>query len=175
MAGRDRYLPSPAVSSSSSRISESQLIESDRNRIRSVIQEDQIATQHRQIQSLLTDNKRLAVAHIGVKDQLNLAKRELERLLETVAKVKSEREAKVREVYQNALRMEAQARVIDGLGAELDRVRSDVQKLADDRQEQATELAMLNCELAKAKPNSDRATKIKAEIETLREEVRKGR
>ncbi|VVB01825.1 unnamed protein product [Arabis nemorensis] len=175
MAGRERYLPSPAVSSSSPRITESQLIESDRNRTRSVIFEDRIAIQHREIQSLLTDNQRLAVAHIGLKDQLNLAKRELALLLETAAKVKAEREAKVREVYQNALRMEAQARVIDGLGAELDRVRSDVQKLSDDRQEQATELAMLNGELAKAKPNSDRAKEVKAEIEPLREEVRKGR
>ncbi|CAL9234916.1 unnamed protein product [Arabidopsis halleri] len=176
MAGRDRYLPSSAVStSSSSRLVESQLIESDRNRARSVILEDRIAIQHREIQSLLNDNKRLAVAHIGLKDQLNLAKRELERLLETAAKIKAEGEAKVREVYQNALRMEAETRVIDGLGAELGQVRSDVQRLATDRQELATELAMLDGEMVKAKPNSDRAVEVKAEIEILRGEVRKGR
>uniref|UniRef100_A0A1J3K5Y2 Protein FLC EXPRESSOR n=1 Tax=Noccaea caerulescens TaxID=107243 RepID=A0A1J3K5Y2_NOCCA len=176
MAGRDSYLPSSAVSSSSSlRISESQLVESDRNRTRSVILEDQIAIQHREIQSLLTHNQKLAVAHIGVKDQLNLAKRELALLLETAAKVKSEGEVKVREVYQNSLRMEAEARVIDGLVSELDQVRSDVQRLTEGRQKLATELAMLNGEIAKAKPNSERATEIKAEVESLRKEVSKGR
>lgn len=176
MAGRDRYLPSSsAVSNSSSRTLESQLIGSDRNRTRSVILEDRIAIQQREIQSLLTDNQRLAVAHLGLKDQLNLAKRELERLLETATKVKAEREAKVREVYQTALRMEAETRVIDGLGAELSQVRSDVHRLASDRQDLATELAMLDGEMVKAKPNSDRAIEIKAEIEILREEVFKGR
>ncbi|XP_010414306.1 PREDICTED: protein FLC EXPRESSOR-like [Camelina sativa] len=176
MAGRDRYLPSSAVStSSSSRLIESQLIESDRNRARSVILEDRISIQHREIQTLLNDNQRLAVARIGLKDQLNLAKRELERLLETAAKVKAEGEAKVREVYQNALRMEAETRVIDGLGSELGQVRSDVQRLGTDRQELATELAMLDGEMVKAKPNSDRAVEVKAEIEVLRGEISKGR
>ncbi|ESQ51533.1 hypothetical protein EUTSA_v10017024mg [Eutrema salsugineum] len=175
MAGRERYLPSSAVSSSSLRIAESQLVESERNRTRSVILEDRIAIQHREIESLLMDNQKLAVAHIGVKDQLNLAKRELAQLLETAAKVKAEREAKVRELYQNSLRMEAEARVVNGIGAELDQVRSDVQRLAEDRQKLTTELAMLDGEIAKAKPNSVRATEIKAEIETLREEVSKGR
>ncbi|KAL1205220.1 Protein FLC EXPRESSOR [Cardamine amara subsp. amara] len=175
MAGRDRYLPSSAISNSSSRTLESQLIESDRNRTRSVILEDRITIQQREIQSLLTDNQRLAVAHLGLKDQLNLAKRELERLLETATKVKAEREAKVREVYQTALRMEAETRVIDGLGSELSQVRSDVHRLASDREDLAAELAMLDGEMVKAKPNSDRAIEIKAEIESLREEVRKGR
>ncbi|CAN8247461.1 unnamed protein product [Cochlearia groenlandica] len=168
MAGRDRYLPS-------SSISESQFTESDMNRSRSVILEDRIAIQHREIQSLLTDNQRLAVAHIGVKDQLNLAKRELEILLEAAARVKAEGEAKVREVYQKSLRIEAEARVVNGVGSEFDQVRSDVQRLAADRQKLATELAMLEEEIAKAKPKSERATEIKSKIEILREEVSKGR
>ncbi|KAH0849536.1 hypothetical protein HID58_096313 [Brassica napus] len=167
MAGRDRYLPS----SSSLRVSESQLTESDMNRTRSALLEEKIAAQHREIQSILTDNQKLALAHLGVKDQLNLAKRELARLLEAAAAVKSDTEAKVREVYQNSLRMEAEARVVNGIGAELDQVRSDVQRLAEDRQKLTAELAMLNGEIAKAKPNSDRAVEVKAEIESLREEV----
>ncbi|KAG2327570.1 hypothetical protein Bca4012_036574 [Brassica carinata] len=171
MAGRDRYLPS----SSSLRVPESQLTESDMNRTRSALLEEKIATQHREIQSILTDNQKLALAHLGVKDQLGLAKRELARLLETAAAVKSDTEAKVREVYQNSLRMEAEARVVNGIGAELDQVRSDVERLAEDRGKLTAELAMLNGEIAKAKPNSDRAVEVKAEIESLREEVSKGR
>ncbi|KAJ0230217.1 Protein FLC EXPRESSOR [Hirschfeldia incana] len=171
MAGRDRYLPS----TSSLRLSESQLTESDMNRSRSSLLEEKIATQHREIQSILTDNQKLALAHLGVKDQLNLAKRELARLLEAAAAVKSDSEAKVREVYQNSLRMEAEARVVNGIGAELDQVRSDVQRLAEDREKLTAELAMLNAEIAKAKPNSDRAVEVREEIESLREEVSKGR
>lgn len=172
MAGRDRYLPS---SSSSLRLSESHLTESDMNRTRSALLEEKIATQHREIQSILTDNQKLALAHLGVKDQLNLAKRELARLLEAAAAVKSDTEAKVREVYQNSLRMEAEARVVNGIGAELDQVRSDVQRLAEDREKLTAELAMLSGEIAKAKPNSDRAVEVRVEIESLREEVSKGR
>ncbi|KAH0883507.1 hypothetical protein HID58_059603, partial [Brassica napus] len=127
-----RALPQPDRRSETSRrkwpeetvisLSESQLNESDMNRTRSVLLEEKIAAQHREIQSILTDNQKLALAHLGVKDQLNLAKRELARLLEAAAAVKSDTEAKVREVYQNSLRMEAEARVVNGIGAELDQV-----------------------------------------------------
>ncbi|CAH8313384.1 unnamed protein product [Eruca vesicaria subsp. sativa] len=166
MAGRDRYPPSSSSSLPS------QLTESNRSVL---LLEEKIAIQHHEIQSILTDNQKLALAHLGVKDQLNLAKRELARLLEAAAAVKSDTEAKVREVYQNSLRMEAEARVVNGIGAELDQVRSDVERLGEDREKLAAELAMLNGEIAKAKPNYDRAVEVRVEIESLREEVSKGR
>lgn len=63
--------------------------------------------------------------------------------------------------------------MVNGTGAELDQARSDVQKLAKDRQKlSATKIS--NGEIAKAKPESDRVMKIKAEVVTLREEVSKG-
>ncbi|KAJ4911416.1 Uncharacterized protein Rs2_06037 [Raphanus sativus] len=66
-----------------------------------------------------------------------------------------------------------EARVVNGTGAELDQARSDVQKLAKDRQKlSATKIS--NGEIAKAKPELDRVMKIKAEVGTLREEVSKG-
>lgn len=62
--------------------------------------------------------------------------------------------------------------MVNGTGAELDQARSDVQKLAKDRQKlSATKIS--NGEIAKAKPELDRVMKIKAEVGTLREEVSK--
>ncbi|XP_010521973.1 PREDICTED: protein FLC EXPRESSOR isoform X2 [Tarenaya hassleriana] len=173
---RDRYRPPTSVALSSHRSGDQSLIGSDPTRIRSsVLLEDRIEIQQREIQSLLADNQRIAVAHVALKEELAAAKLELERLLQTAAKVKAERDAKVREVYQSSLKIEAEARVVGVLGVELDQVRADVQKLAAGRDELAAELATIDGELTKVKSDSERAAEIKGDIETLREEIRKGR
>ncbi|KAL9415719.1 hypothetical protein AB3S75_039000 [Citrus x aurantiifolia] len=137
--------------------------------------EDRIAIQHSDIQSLLQDNQRLAATHVALKQELSLAEQELRHLSSVAASVKAERDAEVRELYEKSLKLDAELRVIESMHAELDRVRADVEKLCVIKQEMIKDLNEITRDLAKARDESKDMAAIKAEIETERQEIHKGR
>ncbi|GMI81896.1 hypothetical protein HRI_001858900 [Hibiscus trionum] len=137
--------------------------------------EDRIAIQHREIQSLLLDNQRLAAAHVVLKQDLALAQQELRHLSAAAANVKSERDAEVREVYERSLKMDAEARAVDAMTSELARVRGDVNKFIADNQELKAELEAVIDELAKARMEAKLVPVLKADMEAVRKEIHKGR
>ncbi|XVF05799.1 hypothetical protein REPUB_Repub05bG0203700 [Reevesia pubescens] len=106
--------------------------------------EDRIAIQHREIQSILLDNQRLATKHVSLKQDLALAQQELRNLNAAAANVKAERDVEVREVYERSMKMDAEARAVDAMSAELARVRADIQKFTVDRQELTAQLQAVN-------------------------------
>ncbi|XWS53381.1 hypothetical protein CRYUN_Cryun11dG0152400 [Craigia yunnanensis] len=137
--------------------------------------EDRIAIQHREIQSLLLDNQRLAATHLALKQDLSLAQQELRLLSAASANVKSERDAEVRELYERSLKMDAEARAVDAMGVELAHVRADVQKFTVDCQELTAQLEAVNDELAKARMEAKQVPVFKTEIGAVRQEIHKGR
>ncbi|KAG8661179.1 protein FLX-like 1 [Manihot esculenta] len=141
----------------------------------STILEDRIAIQHREIQSLLLDNQQLAVTHVALKQELALAQDELRRLSAAAADVKAERDDQVRKVYGRSLQMDSEVRSIDALRVELAQVRMDVEKLAVHRQELTAELRAINSDLLKARTEAQQVSVIKAEIETMQQEIQRGR
>ncbi|XP_039054026.1 protein FLC EXPRESSOR-like isoform X2 [Hibiscus syriacus] len=136
--------------------------------------EDRIAIQHREIQSLLLDNQRLAAAHVALKQDLALAQQETRHLLAASANVKSERDAEVREIYERSLKMDAQTRSVDAMTSELARVRADVKKLMAGNQELKADLEAVNDELAKARMEAKQVPVLMADIEAVRKEIHKG-
>ncbi|XVE79852.1 hypothetical protein DITRI_Ditri14bG0090100 [Diplodiscus trichospermus] len=165
MAGRNQ-LPPP--SSLTRAISERHIIHQHHL-------EDRVAIQHREIQSLLLDNQRLAASHLALEQDLSLAQQELRHLSAAAANVKAERDAEVREVYERSLKMDAEARAVDAMGAELARVRADVQKFTVDCQELKAQLDAISDELAKARTEAKQVPVIKTEMDAIRQEIHKGR
>ncbi|MBA0719938.1 hypothetical protein Golax_007583 [Gossypium laxum] len=137
--------------------------------------EDRIAIQHREIQTLLLDNQRLAAAHVALKQDLALAQQETRHLTAASANVKSERDAEVREVYERSLKMDAEARAVDAMTAELACVRADVKKFMADNKELTAELEAVNDELAKARMEVKQVPVLMADMEAVRKEIHKGR
>ncbi|XP_068310331.1 protein FLC EXPRESSOR isoform X1 [Pyrus communis] len=137
--------------------------------------EDRIALQNREIQSLLVDNQRLAAAHVALKQDLAAAQHDLRHLSVVAGKAKSERDAEVREVYERALKLDAEVRAIDSMGADLARTRADIQELGSSRQELAEELNTIDGELARTQSEANKVADIKADIETFKQEIKKGR
>ncbi|KAL7585421.1 hypothetical protein Lser_V15G42159 [Lactuca serriola] len=137
--------------------------------------EDHIAVHHREIQSLLLDNQRLAATHVALKQELSIALQDLRRLSSVAGNVKAERDAEVREVYEKAVKMEAEARMTDELGAELIQVRGDVQKLSSERKELNEKLDKVHGDLAKERCKGHQVPMIKAEIEAMHKELSRGR
>ncbi|KAF8402578.1 hypothetical protein HHK36_010665 [Tetracentron sinense] len=121
------------------------------SRLHPAIIEDRIVAQHREIQSLLIDNQRLAATHVALKQEHAVAHQEFRHISAAAANIKAERDAQVRDVYERSLKMEADARSVDGLNAELTQVRSDVQKLSAARQDLTAQLQAINSDLNRAR------------------------
>ncbi|OMO82913.1 hypothetical protein CCACVL1_11691 [Corchorus capsularis] len=167
MAGRNNLRPPSALSRA---ITERQIISNQHHHL-----EDRIAIQNREIQALLLDNQRLAANHVALKQDLVLAQQEVRHISAAAATVKAERDAEVREVYERSLKLDAEARVVNAMSAELAQVRADIQKFAVDRQELMAQLEEVNAELAKVRTEAKQVPGIMTEMEVLRQEIHKGR
>lgn len=137
--------------------------------------EDRIAIQHREIQTLLVDNQRIAATHVALKQELAAAQHDLRALSASSATSKAERDAHVRELYDRSRTMEAELRGLDAVAADLAQVRADVHKLSAARNDVAADLQALEDDLARARLDSKPVPAIKAEIETLNREIQRGR
>ncbi|KAF5954335.1 hypothetical protein HYC85_007191 [Camellia sinensis] len=100
---------------------------------------------------------------------------ELRHLSAAASDVAAERDAQVRDVYERSLKIEAEVRSIDSLSADLAQVRADIPKLTSDRQELAAKLKAIDSDLVRARSDLQQLPSIKAEIETMHQEVQRGR
>ncbi|TKY56520.1 FLX 1 [Spatholobus suberectus] len=137
--------------------------------------EDRVEARHHDIQALLADNQRLAGIHVALKQDLAATQEELRRLSAAAAKVKAERDAEVREIYEKSLKADAEVRAVAAMSSELDRVRADVQELAAARNELAAQLQAVEGELARARAEAQFVPAIKADVEAMRHEIQRGR
>ncbi|CAJ1970675.1 unnamed protein product [Sphenostylis stenocarpa] len=137
--------------------------------------EDRVDVRHREIQTLIADNKRLAGIHVALKQDLVATQEELRRLSAAAAEVKAERDAEVREIYEKSLKVDAEVRSVAAMSAELDRVQSDVQELAASRKELAAQLQGIGSDLGRARADAQFLPAIKADLEAMRREIQRGR
>ncbi|CAL0307725.1 unnamed protein product [Lupinus luteus] len=135
--------------------------------------EDRIQSRHREIQSLLVDNQRLAAIHVSLKQDLALTQQDVRRLSAAASEVKAERDAQVREIYEKSLRMDAEVRAIASMSSELDQVRADVRELGKERRELALQLESMEDEIVKVR--NDSQSVVKADIDAIRNEIQLGR
>lgn len=140
-----------------------------------VLIDDREAAQEREIETLLLDNHRLASAHVALKQDLDAVQQELRHLSSTAATVKAERDAEVHEIYEKARRMEGEVHTVDELSVEMARVRTDIQNLNADRKELTAKLQEMEDDLVKVHSELQQFPVIKAEIESMRKEVQRGR
>ncbi|XP_022864217.1 protein FLC EXPRESSOR-like isoform X1 [Olea europaea var. sylvestris] len=137
--------------------------------------EERVIAQSRDIELLLSDNQRLANAHVALKQDLAAAEQDIHRLTATAASVKAERDAQVREVYERSLKLEAEARSVNGLVAEVDQVRANIEELRAERKELAQKLKDVDVDLAKTQLELQQMAAVKAEIEVMLKEIQRGR
>ncbi|KAK2430398.1 protein FLC EXPRESSOR [Trifolium repens] len=137
--------------------------------------EDRIDARHREIQSLLLDNQRLAATHLALKQDLSATQQELRQLSAAASDVKAERDAEVRRIYEKSLKMDAEVRAVAAMKSDLDQVRADVRELAAARKELASHLQSIQSDLAMARNDSKPLQAIKSDIEALRHEIQCGR
>ncbi|KAK1437028.1 hypothetical protein QVD17_02813 [Tagetes erecta] len=145
------------------------------DRISDRISDERISLHQREIQSLLVDNQRLAATHVALKQELSIALQDLRHISAVAGKVKAERGGEVRELFEKAVRMEAEVRLIDELSGDLVQVRGDVEKLKVENMEFSEKLEKMNVDVAKERLKGSQLETIKAEIEAMQKEIQRGR
>ncbi|KAL4587796.1 hypothetical protein LXL04_000670 [Taraxacum kok-saghyz] len=140
-----------------------------------VIGDHRTAVQHPEMQSILIDNQRLATLHEFVNVELSAAQNDLRHLSSVADRVKAERDAEVREVYDMAAKMEAEVRSVDEANAEMAQVLGDLQKLRSEKKELDEKLNKLCGDVEKVSLEYHRIPLIKSEIETMQKKIRRGR
>ncbi|CAI9107052.1 OLC1v1006326C2 [Oldenlandia corymbosa var. corymbosa] len=134
-----------------------------------------IEAQQREIQILLRDNQRLAANHVVLNQELAAADQELRHLSSTAAKVKADCDARVREVYESSLKTEAELRSLDAMSVELVQVKSDIENMTVETKELTAKLREINEALASSAPQLEGFPGIEEELQTMRQEIKRGR
>lgn len=137
--------------------------------------EEKLATQHAEIQKLLTENQRLAATHVALRQELAAAQQEVQRLQQVLAGVQAEKEQQFRGLAEKSAKMEADLRAIEPLKADFQRAQADAQKLLANRQELTAQVQQLTQELHRVRNDAQQAATMKAESESLRQEVQRAR
>ncbi|KAK4278528.1 hypothetical protein QN277_016364 [Acacia crassicarpa] len=137
--------------------------------------QDRIAAKNREIQSLLLDNQRMAATHVALKQELNATQQDIRLLSSAAAEVKVQRDIEVRGIYEKSLKMDAEVRAIEAMSSDLVQVRADIQELIEARKDLASHLQAIESELARVREEANQVPTIKADIETMRHEIQRGR
>lgn len=137
--------------------------------------EEHLDRQHVEIQNLLVDNQRLAATHVALKQELAAAQHELQRASHAAGAMQAEAEVQLREIYDKSAKMEADLHAVEAMRVEVVQVRADVQKLNAARQELTAQVQALTQDMNRATADLQQAPALKADIETMKQELQRAR
>ena len=137
--------------------------------------EEKLATQHAEIQRLLTENQRLAATHIALRQELAAAQQELQRFQQVIGGIHAEKDQQLRGLVEKTGKMEAELRALEPIKAELQRAQLEAQKLMGSRQELTTQVQQLTQELHRLRNEAQQVPSLKLEIDGFRQEIQRAR
>lgn len=137
--------------------------------------EEHLASQHQEIQGLLVDNQRLAATHVALKQELEAARHELQRMAHYASSLHAEKDMQMRELYEKSVKMEMDLGGAEAMRAELQQVHADVKELTATRQELTAQVQAMTQDLARVTADLQQAPALKEEIEFLKQELQRAR
>lgn len=133
--------------------------------------EDRLAAQHQEIQGLLGDNQRLAATHVALKQELEAAQHELQRIAHFRDSLRADTEARLRELYDKSAHFEAELRGAEAARAELLQVHTDVKELTSVRQDLSGQVQAMTQDLARMSADAKRLPALRADVEAMKQEL----
>ncbi|MCO5606362.1 hypothetical protein L7F22_060550 [Adiantum nelumboides] len=137
--------------------------------------EEKLATQHAEIQRLLTENQRLAATHVALRQELASAQQDVQKLQQVLGGIQAEKDQQLRALADKTAKMEAEYRAIEPLKVELQRAQAEAQKLAGSRQELGAHVQQLSQEMHRLRTDAQLAPSLKLEIDGFRQEIQRAR
>lgn len=137
--------------------------------------EEQLSAQHQEIQGLLGDNQRLAATHVALKQELEAVQSELQQTANYANSLHSEKDMRVRDLYEKSVKLEMDLGTADAMRTELMQVHSDIKELTMSRQELTGQVQKMTQDLNRVTTDLQQVPAIKAEIDGLRQELQRTR
>ncbi|XP_010552142.1 PREDICTED: protein FLX-like 1 [Tarenaya hassleriana] len=139
------------------------------------IMEEHLAVQNQDVHALLADNQRLAATHVALKQELEVAQHELQRMVHFADSLRADEDIQMREMYDKSLRLEMELREVEAMRAELHKVRADIKELTSARQELTGQVQVMNQDLARLTADLQPIPSMTAEIENTKQELQRAR
>eukprot|EP00252_Welwitschia_mirabilis_P001250 TRINITY_DN11143_c0_g2_i1.p1 TRINITY_DN11143_c0_g2~~TRINITY_DN11143_c0_g2_i1.p1 ORF type:complete len:287 (+),score=72.99 TRINITY_DN11143_c0_g2_i1:247-1107(+) len=137
--------------------------------------EEKMVVQQQEMQSLLHENQRLAATHVALKEELIAAKGELQHLNHVVHNMYMEKDHQIKDLYDKAIKLEAEVRAAEPMKMELAQLRAENQKMAILRQELTAQVQALTQDLTRTRTDLQQAAALRADNEILHKEVQQAR
>lgn len=132
--------------------------------------EQKLAAQHMEMQTLATENQRLAATHSALRHELAAAQHELQRLQTHMSAGKFEHERKLMTMLDKLAKMEADMRATEPLKVELQQAHAEAQSLVVARQELISKVQELTQDLQKNHGDAQQIPALISELDALRKE-----
>ncbi|CAN6803776.1 unnamed protein product [Brassica oleracea] len=137
--------------------------------------EDRIASQNQDVQGLLADNQRLAATHVALKQELEVAQHELQRMMHYIDSLRAEEDIMMREMYDKSRRCEVELHQVEALRADVQKVRADIKELTSSRQELTSQVHLMTQDLVRLTAELQQIPTLTAEIENTKQELQRAR
>ncbi|CAH8293844.1 unnamed protein product [Eruca vesicaria subsp. sativa] len=137
--------------------------------------EDRIAAQSQDVQGLLADNQKLAATHVALKQELEVAQHELQRMMHYIDSLRAEEDIMMREMYDKSMRCEVELRQVDAMRSEVQKVRGDIKELSGSRQELTSQVHLMSQDLGRLTAELQQIPTLTAEIENTKQELQRAR
>lgn len=137
--------------------------------------EDRIASQNQDVQGLLADNQRLAATHVALKQELEVAQHELQRMMHYIDSLRAEEDIMMREMYDKSRRCEVELHQVEALRADVQKVRADIKELTSSRQELTSQVHLMTQDLGRLTAELQQIPTLTAEIENTKQELQRAR
>ncbi|PKU65566.1 protein FLX-like 2 [Dendrobium catenatum] len=132
--------------------------------------EQKLAAQYMEMQTLATENQRLAATHSALRHELAAAQHELQRLQTHISAGKFEHEQKMMAMFDKFGKMEADLRATEPLKVELQQAHAEAQSLVAARQELISKVQDLTQDLQKNHGDAQQIPSLISELDALRQE-----
>lgn len=137
--------------------------------------EERLAVQHGEIQGLLGDNQRFAATHVALKQELEAAQHELQRMAHYKESLRADTEVRMRELYEKAGALEAELRGTEVAKAELQQIRGDVKELSAVRQDLSGQVQAMSQDLSRMTADLKRMPALMVDVEAIKQELQRAR
>lgn len=137
--------------------------------------EEKVATQHAEIQRLLSENQRLAATHVALRQELAAAQQEVQKIQQFLGGIHAEKDQQLRGLADRTAKMEVELRSLEPLKVDLQRAHAEAQNLIVGRQELSGQVQQLTQELHRLRNDAQQVMSLKMDIDGLRQEIQHAR
>ncbi|RDY06553.1 Protein FLX-like 2, partial [Mucuna pruriens] len=132
--------------------------------------ENRIAVQEAEIEQLVEDNRRLASAHVALREALVAAAQDVQKLKSHIRSIHTESDIQIRVLLDKIVKGEVDIRAGDSVKKDLQQAHVEAQNLAASRQELSAQIQRATQELKKVHSDVKSIPDLQAELDSLVQE-----